>query len=119
MVVQLSYLGNWEDIKDEICSSNVVQRNSLVFAKKLDRNLTDFATEMENEIQTFCILFISLQFIFQAKNFDNLWAVQARRALLFRILDKWVKMNSEKAIVEKLVCLASWMSSSEWRHFWR
>ena len=69
----------------------------------MDRNLTDFATEMENEIQTFCILFISLQFIFQAKNFDNLWAVQARRALLFRILDKWVKMNSEKAIVEKLV----------------
>ena len=58
---------------------------------------------MENEVETFCILFISLQLNFQAKNFDNLWAVQARRAFLFRILDKWVKMNSEKAIVEKLV----------------
>ena len=53
LVVQLTYLANWEDIKDEICSSNVVQRSSLVFAKKLDRNLADFATEMENEVQAF------------------------------------------------------------------
>ena len=73
----------------------------------MDRNLTDFATEMENEVQTFCISFINLQLIFQAKNFDNLWAVQARRALLFRILDKWVKKNSKEAIVEKLVIALS------------
>ena len=42
--------GNWEEIKDEISHSNVVQRDSSLFAKKLDRCLVDYAKEMEDEV---------------------------------------------------------------------
>ena len=45
--------------------------------------------------------------ILQSKNFDNHWSESARRALLFLFLDKWVKKNSEEAVVEKLVTALS------------
>ena len=41
--------------------------------------------------------------VFQAKNFTNLWSMTARRAMVTRILDKWVKEYQEEAVVEKLV----------------
>ena len=53
LVLQLTYSANWDDSKDEISSRYVVQRDSLVFAKKLDRNLTGFAAELKNEVQRF------------------------------------------------------------------
>ena len=41
--------GNWEEIKYEISLSNVIQRDSAVFARKLEKNLHQFATEKEEQ----------------------------------------------------------------------
>ena len=41
--------GNWEEIKYEISLSNVIQRDSAVFARKLEKNLYQFATEKEEQ----------------------------------------------------------------------
>ena len=43
----------------------------------------------------------------QAKNFDNLWSVPARRALLIDILDEWTKECREQAVLEKLMTALS------------
>ena len=41
--------GNWDEIKYEISLSNVIQRDSSVFARKLEKNLYKFATEKEEQ----------------------------------------------------------------------
>ena len=42
--------GNWEDIKHEISCSNVIQRDNLLFAKKLDKNLIPIAKEGDKDV---------------------------------------------------------------------
>ena len=43
-------IDNWDQIREEISCSNVVQRESIIFASKLDKNLTEFAVEMDQEV---------------------------------------------------------------------
>ena len=94
-------IDNWDQIREEISCSNVVQRESIIFASKLDKNLTEFAVEMDQEVIREYLRALSKGF--QAKNFTNLWSMTARRAMVTRILDKWVKEYQEEAVVEKLV----------------
>ena len=42
--------GNWDEIKYEICQSNVIQRDSALFARKLERALEKYALEREEEV---------------------------------------------------------------------
>ena len=58
-------LGNWEEIKYEISLSNVIQRDSAVFARKLEKNLHQFATEKEEQASNFKsrVLFVTRQLI--------------------------------------------------------
>ena len=43
-------LANWEDIKYEISCSNVIQRDNVLFAKKLDKALVEMAKEGDKEV---------------------------------------------------------------------
>ena len=38
-------LDNWDDIMDEICRSNIIQRDNVKFAKKLSKHLVPLAKE--------------------------------------------------------------------------
>ena len=53
-VAFLSYpvtrLVNWDDIVEELCVSNVIQRDSVVFATRLHPCLADVATDNEKEV---------------------------------------------------------------------
>merc|ERR1711892_239448 len=80
-------LVNWEDIKTEIICSNVIQKNNILFARKLDKTLLAVAREGDKN----------------AKNFDNLWCAPARRKVLYKILEEWEKENSKKTTVQKLM----------------
>ena len=42
---------NWDAIKNEISYSNVIQRDNLVFAKKLDKNLVAIAVEGDKHVR--------------------------------------------------------------------
>ena len=41
---------NWDAIKDEISYSNVIQRDNLLFARKLDKNLVPIAKEGDKNV---------------------------------------------------------------------
>jgi len=88
-----SELANWDAIKDEISYSNVIQRDNLLFAKKLDKNLLEIAKEGDKN----------------AKSFDKLWAEKARRAVLKKIMDEWVTTSKQnkKPTVERLLSALS------------
>jgi len=87
MSLPCTKLVNWDDIKDEISYSNVIQRDNLLFAKKLDKNLIPIAKEGDKN----------------AKSFDKLWAEKARRAVLKKIMDEWVNKHNREPTVEKLL----------------
>ena len=42
--------GKWEEIREELCISNVIQRDSVMFANKLHPCLGDLAMANENEV---------------------------------------------------------------------
>ena len=42
---------NWDAIKNEISYSNVIQRDNLMFAKKLDKNLVSIAIEGDKNVR--------------------------------------------------------------------
>ena len=39
------FADNWEDVCDEICRSNIIQRDNQKFARKLNKNLVKLAKE--------------------------------------------------------------------------
>ena len=41
---------NWDDIKTEIVRSNVIQKNNILFAKKLDKSLVKVAKEGDKNV---------------------------------------------------------------------
>ena len=45
-------LGNWAEIKMYICYSNVIQRDSEVFARRLDKSLAELAKQKTEEVCT-------------------------------------------------------------------
>ena len=50
LVLRDFYLVNWEDILDEISSSNIVQRYNVAFAKKLNKDIAKIAKEKDSEV---------------------------------------------------------------------
>ena len=40
---------------------------------------------------------------FQAKNFDNLWEVHVRRGVLLKILEEWINVYRDDAVVDGLL----------------
>jgi len=80
-------LENWEDIKDEIKRSNILQRDSHIFAKRLDSRLETYAKEVDKK----------------AKNNDKLWTKRSRREMLDKIIEKWLETVGEGATVKKLM----------------
>ena len=41
--------------------------------------------------------------VFQAKNFDNLWEVHVRRGVLVKILEEWINIYRDDAVVDILL----------------
>jgi len=80
-------LDNWDDIKDEIKRSNILQRDSHIFAKRLDSRLETYAKEVDKK----------------AKNNDKLWTKRSRREMLDKIIEKWLETVGEGATVKKLM----------------
>merc|ERR1711879_314351 len=78
-------LANWDAIKNEISYSNVIQRDNLMFAKKLDKNLVAIAIEGDKN----------------AKSFDKLWGERARRVLLRKIMEEWVTADNKEQTVHR------------------
>ena len=52
-------LGNWEAIVEELCISNVIQRDCVIFAAKLHPCLSDVAAQNEKVVSSPQILDIS------------------------------------------------------------
>ena len=50
---------------------------------------------------------LTIEFIFQAKSDAQLWSARARRKVLQAILNEWVKFNSKKTTVRKLMSALS------------
>ena len=98
---------NWEDIKTEIICSNVIQKNNILFARKLDKTLLAVAREGDKNVSSLGLIICTfppyLVIYFKAKNFDNLWSAPARRKVLYKILEEWEKENSKKTTVQKLM----------------
>ena len=46
---------------------------------------------------------MKVSFVFQAKNDDNLWSERARRKVISAIISEWLKGNSKKTTVKKLM----------------
>lgn len=42
---KFSFLDNWDDVCDEICRSNIIQRDNQKFARKLNKDLVKLAKE--------------------------------------------------------------------------
>ena len=99
--------GNWEDILDEISSCNIVQRDSIAFARKLSKDIAKVAKEKYNEVIIALNSRNADHILFQAKDNDHLWSRKARRKLLLHILKEWVKANSKKTTVKKLMTALS------------
>lgn len=93
-VAVLSYpvirLGKWEEIREELCISNVIQRDSVMFANKLHPCLGDLA--IANEIE--------------AKN-DKAWTFQARKEMVKKLLAEWIAECEDQATVEALLMALS------------
>jgi len=79
-------LDNWDDVCDEICRSNIIQRDNQKFARKLNKDLVKLAKER-------AVL---------AKN-DDMWSERARRKVISAIISEWLKGNSKKTTVKKLM----------------
>ena len=94
---------NWEDIKTEIICSNVIQKNNILFARKLDKALIKVAKEGDKNVCLVALWRGSNILSFKAKNYDNLWSAPARRKVLYKILEEWEKENSKKTTVQKLM----------------
>ena len=50
-LIPVLFAGNWDSIKTEISSSNVLQRDSVMFAKKLGSNMEQYARDKEEEVR--------------------------------------------------------------------
>jgi len=84
-------LENWEDIKYQICYSNVIQRDNLLFARRLDKSLVLLAKEKAKE----------------AKSTDNLWTSRSRRMMLELIIEEWISCNRKRPTVKRLMSALS------------
>jgi len=91
MKIPCKELVNWDDIKNVISYSNVIQRDNLLFAKKLDKELVPVALEGDKN----------------AKSYDKLWAEKARRAVLKQIMDEWQSKQNREPTVQKLLSALS------------
>jgi len=91
MMLPCTELGNWEDIKHEISCSNVIQRDNVLFAKKLDKALVEMAKEGDKE----------------AKSYERLWTVTTRRAVLNKIMEEWVRLQKKEPTVRRLMTALS------------
>ena len=82
----------------------MIQRDNLLFAKKLDKNLVSIAKEGDKHVSSNLDSFKLLQlYPFQAKSFDRLWTEKARRAVLKRIMDEWVAAQNKERTVGRLL----------------
>ena len=45
LYLKFSFLDNWDDVCDEICRSNIIQRDNQKFARKLNKDLVKLAKE--------------------------------------------------------------------------
>merc|ERR1712210_448184 len=83
-------LYSWELIKEEMASSNVIQRDSVLLATKLSPAIVKTAQDKEKT----------------AKDV-KLWALEARRTLVLDLLDCWVEKCEGSATVEALLTALS------------
>ena len=54
------FAANWQDIKEEISYSNVIQRDNILFARKLDKNLIAIAKEGDKNVCYIILLILLL-----------------------------------------------------------
>ena len=93
---------------DEMCRSNILQRDNQKFARKLNKDLVKVAKERSDHvIIKFSKLIQNQLFYFKAQNDDNLWSERARRKVILAIISEWLKGNSKKTTVKKLLSALS------------
>ena len=49
-ITERLFSGNWEDILEEISNSNIVQRDNIAFARKLNKDVAKKAKTKESEV---------------------------------------------------------------------
>ena len=50
------FVDNWDDVCDEICRSNIIQRDNQKFARKLNKDLVKLAKERAVLVSMICTL---------------------------------------------------------------
>jgi len=83
-------LVRWDEIREELCVSNVIQRDSIMFATKLHPCLVDLASANEKE----------------AKDV-KFWTLGARREMVRKLLSEWLVECEDEATVEVLLSALS------------
>ena len=103
ILLKFIFLENWAEVCEEICRSNIIQRDNLKFARKLNKDLVKLAKERSVLVsRTHVLLFIIYVNHLQAQNDDNLWCERARRKVILAIISEWLK-GSKKTTVKKLL----------------
>ena len=65
---------NWSDVCEEICRSNIIQRDNLKFARKLNKDLVKLAKERSDLVRTHTTPLTQINVSdFQAQN-DDMWS---------------------------------------------
>ena len=55
LILNIDISVNWDDIKNVISYSNVIQRDNLLFAKKLDKELVPVALEGDKHVSCYVV----------------------------------------------------------------
>ena len=66
-VVNFCFLDNWTEVCEEICRSNIIQRDNLKFARKLNKDLVKLAKERSVLVSPRSKYFHINQFTFRPK----------------------------------------------------
>ena len=73
----------WQNILFNICTRSTLQLTTARQSLKLQ--------------------YVTLETFLQAKNFDNLWEVHVRRGVLLKILEEWINVYRDDAVVDVLL----------------
>ena len=102
VIKTLIFLDNWADVCEEICRSNIIQRDNLKFARKLNKDLVKLAKERSDLVSTHITQLTQINVSdFQAQN-DDMWSERSRRKVILAIISEWLK-GSKKTTVKKLL----------------
>merc|ERR1719266_561042 len=78
LLLPVTSLGNWDEIQEEMMMSNVLQRDNVIFARKLDPLLETSARLNDQKAKS-----------------EKLWTAVARREVVEAVLVDWLELCRE------------------------